>query len=43
MNETAAYWCSIAQIFAQSSNNVCVENEASLCLKYLKEDKPNDT
>lgn len=42
MNDAAEYWCSIAKIFAQSSHNACVENEATLCLKYLKDNKPND-
>lgn len=39
MHETAEYWCSIAHTFAKSSNNVCAENEASLCLNYLKNRK----
>lgn len=43
MYETAGYWCSIGEIFAKSSYNVCVENEASLCLKHLKETKSDSS
>lgn len=39
MHGSAEYWCSIARIFARSSQNPCVENEASLCLKHLKKEK----
>lgn len=39
MYETAEYWCHIAQTFAKSSKNACAENEASLCLNYLKNRK----
>lgn len=41
MHEVAEYWCSVAQIFAKSTKNACVENEASLCLRYLREEKSN--
>ncbi|KAG4066081.1 hypothetical protein HA402_001328 [Bradysia odoriphaga] len=42
MDETAEYWCSIAHAFAKSSDNVCAEDEASICLNYLKNRKSKD-
>ncbi|XP_037041990.1 tetratricopeptide repeat protein 19 homolog, mitochondrial-like [Bradysia coprophila] len=39
MDEKAEYWCSIAYAFAKSSYNACAEDEASLCLNYLKNRK----